>query len=218
MMIIQLKTIPDVAAGRRLYGQSAAMANLSAKDVARVMQLHHDQQFPTQTGRLAAHLRQIVCISLIEFDLNNNKVNVAHSSEINEAVLLDFLADNLSENQPLSTWNSQDFAGILHYRAFLQQRRLHLPHWQDLSADIGGNHADPLTSATELARLLDLPACPIWTDEQVWQAYLQDESALIAEACLHEVKMLAVLALYRQYQQANINQANYQTLRDLLSA
>ena len=215
MMIIHLKTIPDIAAGRVLYGKPTEMIGLSPKDVARVMQLHHDQQHPQQTGILAPHLHQIICLSLLDIDPNKGTLQTYHwntEQGLDELELLDQLENTTQNMAYLSAWQAEAFLPILNYRALLQQRALNLPLWHNIADQVAGGYADSLTSAQELARLLDLPHCQIWTDDRVWQAYLHDNRSAIDQACLSELKMFAGLKLYSDYQQGKITIAPYQQL------
>ncbi len=210
-MIVQLKTIPDIHAGRRLYGNAEEMQHLSVKDVARVMHLHHDQQHPQHNNRLAAHLEKIVCISLIDTDAC--RIYHWHSSpDKSDAELLAQFAEKANDADQLCTWKADKLQSVLYYRALLQHCPLELPQWRSLDAHLVNQAHDPLTPAHELAHLLDLPHCKTWTDEAIWQAYLREDMDAINHACISEAKMFAGLLSHWQYVQGEIDKAQYQAV------
>jgi predicted PolB exonuclease-like 3'-5' exonuclease len=60
LLIFKIETVPDVIAGRRLYGYPADMENLSDEEVVRVMLHNCQKQYHQPITRVSPHLQQLL--------------------------------------------------------------------------------------------------------------------------------------------------------------
>jgi predicted PolB exonuclease-like 3'-5' exonuclease len=135
ILVFDIETIPDVASGRRLYGNPTEMAQLNAEDVARVMSHYRQQQTDGQTEILRHHLQQVIAISVV-FRFKG-KVKNKDTGQIEDKDILDVRSlaqPDASEKElvqqffsiikkytpNLVSWNGNGFdLPVLHYRSLL---------------------------------------------------------------------------------------------------
>lgn len=135
ILVFDLETVPDIASGRRLYGDPSKMAQLSAEEVARVMTHYRQQQTDGQSDMVRHHLQQVIAISVI-FRFNG-KVKNKETGQLETKDILDIrslAAPDASEKELLQqffniikkytpnlvSWNGNGFdLPVLHYRSLL---------------------------------------------------------------------------------------------------
>lgn len=135
ILVFDIETVPDIASGRRLYGDPSKMAELSAEEVARVMTHYRQQQTDGQSEMLRHHLQRVIAISVI-FRFNG-KVKNKETGQLETKDILDIrslAAPDASEKELLQqffniikkytpnlvSWNGNGFdLPVLHYRSLL---------------------------------------------------------------------------------------------------
>lgn len=135
ILVFDLETVPDIASGRRLYGDSDKMAQLSPEEVARVMTHYRQQQTDGQSEMLRHHLQQVVAISVIfrfSGKVKNKETGQVEFKDIldirslatpdsSEKELLQQFFNIIKKYTPnLVSWNGNGFdLPVLHYRGLL---------------------------------------------------------------------------------------------------
>ena len=101
ILVFDIETIPDLAAGRRLYG----LEGLSDADVAKIM-FHKRREETGDSEFLRHHLHRIVAISVVLRRADQLKVWSLGDESSDEADLIRRFYDGLDKYAPtLVTWN-----------------------------------------------------------------------------------------------------------------
>jgi len=210
LLVFTIETVPDVEAGRRLYGNPSAMVNLSDEEVARVM-LHNCQQYHHQPiERISPHLQKIIVISAVLRAGKRLRIDSLGTAQSTEAELLQQFFKAIQHYTPtLVAWNSSRFEKpVLHYRSLLHG--ISAPHyWENCSANeinnsnshltdlinlLANNQAIAVAPLEELVTLLGFPSQSPMDDNQISKHYLQGHQQLLRE--YSEIKVLQTYLLY----------------------
>jgi predicted PolB exonuclease-like 3'-5' exonuclease len=219
VLAFAVETVPDVAAGRRLYD----LGDLDDDQVARAMLAVQAQRSGTEV--LPPPLHRVVAISLVLRHGERLKVWSLGELDADEDDLVRRFFDGIDKFVPtLVSWNGTGFAlPVLHYRALLhgvpagrwwQMARdgfpythcadgLHCGHLDLMRvlADPGpaadrapGVEVDPM----QIFRLLDLPSAPDPAAGKVWETYLSGDIESIRDAC--EIRALNIYQVYLHFE------------------
>ncbi|ALG67743.1 3'-5' exonuclease [Beggiatoa leptomitoformis] len=195
IFVFDIETIPDVASGRRLYGTPAEMAQLSDKDVAKVMFHYRKQETDGQTEVLRHHLQKIIAISVVLRIKNDRhdifKVWSLGEPNAPEEELIQRFYTGLQEYTPtLVSWNGSGFdLPVLHYRTLLHG--IPAPRYWETNGDFRWNnylsrfherHTDLMdvlaayqpkafARLDEIATILGFPGKMGMSGDQVWDVY-----------------------------------------------
>ncbi|HQU16676.1 MAG: 3'-5' exonuclease [Chromatiales bacterium 21-64-14] len=239
VFVFDIETVPDVEAGRRLYG----LDGLSDGDVAQVMYTVRRQQ----TGGndfLRLHLQRVVAISLAVRTRDWFKVWSLGEVDAPEAELVRRFFDGVERYTPtLVSWNGGGFdLPVLHYRALRHGipaprywetgaddqgfrwnnylNRFHERH-TDLMDVLSGYQARAVAPLDEIATLLGLPGKMGMDGAQVWERYLEGELGAIRDYC--ETDVINTYLVYLRFEQirgrlgAEEYQRECQLVRDTLN-
>lgn len=215
LFVFDIETVPDVAAGRKLYG----LSGLSDADVAEAMfQLRRQK---TGNDFLPHHLQRIVAISAVLRTRDQFKVWSLGTLESSEKELITRFYDGLERYTPtLVSWNGGGFdLPVLNYRTlatgvqaarFWDQgeddpafkwnnyiSRYHARHTDlmDLLAMYTGRANAPLD---EMASLCGFPGKMGMSGDKVWGAYLNGELGAIRDYC--ETDVLNTYLVYQRFE------------------
>lgn len=231
-LVFDLKTVPDVEAGRRLYGDPGAMARLSDEDVARVMTLKRMQDAGRGDGA-RLHLQKIVAISVVLCAGDTFQAWPLGNEHSSEAALLQEFFDLVQQYQPsLVSWNGKAFGlPVLHYRAL--RHGITATGWDTPSGELYERHADLLdllalrqphayAPLDEMAVLLGLPGKLGLSGDAAWEAYLAGGLARIRAGSETDVFCIYLIYLSFMLAHGQIDRATYaaecQRARDYLAA
>ena len=217
VLIFDIETVPDVAAGRRLH----QVDGLSDEDVAKVM-FHKRREETGDSDFLRLHLHRIVAISAVMRSGDTLKVWSLGAEDSDEAELIRRFFDGIERYSPvLVSWNGSGFdLPVLHYRAlyhgvasprywetgdddssFRWNNYLSRFHWRhtDLMDVLAGYQPRATVPLNELATLMGLPGKMGMDGSKVWESYLNGEIAHIRHYC--ETDVLNTYLLYLRYEQ-----------------
>jgi predicted PolB exonuclease-like 3'-5' exonuclease len=211
-----IETIPDVAAGRRLY----ELAGLSDREVADVMfqrrrQETHGSEF------LRLYLQRVVAISGVLYTRERLKIWSLGEPDSDEKELIQRFFDGIERYSPtLVTWNGGSFdLPVLHYRALLHgvtARRywecgeddpsfrwnsyIGRYHWRhtDLMDVLALYQARAAAPLDEVAVLLGLPGKMGKSGAEVWESYQQGDLEGIRNYC--ETDALNTYLIYLRFE------------------
>ncbi|HLU61899.1 MAG TPA: 3'-5' exonuclease [Gammaproteobacteria bacterium] len=115
VLVFDIETIPDLAAGRRLFG----LEGLNDEDTARAML--HLRRNETGNEFLPHHLQRVVAISCVLASRDGVKVWSLGEPDAPEAEIVKRFFDGLDRFTPdLVSWNGTGFdLPVLHYRALV---------------------------------------------------------------------------------------------------
>ena len=116
ILAFDIETVPDLAAGKKLYD----LDGLSEADVAKAM-FHIRQQESGGSEFMRHHLHRIVAIAVVFKSDDEVKVWSLGNADAEEAEILQRFFDGIEYNTPtLVSWNGGGFdLPVLHYRALL---------------------------------------------------------------------------------------------------
>ncbi len=215
VLVFDIETVPDVAAGRRLHG----LEELSDADTARAMQHLRMQQ--KGTDFLPTHLQRIVAISVVLRRKEELRVASLGDVETDEAELLRRFFESIEKIRPtLVSWNGGGFdLPVLHYRALVHSIQApaywdtgHFDRearWNSYIGRYQFRHIDlmdvlalyqPRNNAplNEVAQLLGLPGKQGFDGSQVWEAFQAGRLAEIRHYC--ETDVLNTYLIYLRFQ------------------
>lgn len=201
VLAFDIETIPDIEAGRRLYG----LAGLSDEDTARAM----FQQRRQETGGsefLPLHLHRILAISLVLRRGEDFRLWTLGTPDSGEAEIISRFYEGIEKFVPdLVSWNGGGFdLPVLHYRAlrhgiaaprywetgetetgFRYNNYLSRFHWRhtDLMDVLAGFQLRAAAPLDEVAQMLGLPGKLGMHGSRVWEAYLRGEIERIRDYC-----------------------------------
>lgn len=209
ILVFDIETVPDAAAGRRLYG----LEGLEEADAVRAMQARR-RQATGGSEFLQRHLHRIVAISVVfrHPNLEGGLMirSLGHAEEHDEADIIRRFFDGVERYSPtLVSWNGSGFdLPVLHYRA-LQHRiaaprywdegqgdrefrfnnyinRFHKRH-TDLMDVLAGYQMQGAAPLTEVASLLGLPGKMGMDGSQVLARWLDGDLKAIRDYCETDV-------------------------------
>ncbi len=215
VMIFDIETIPDVEAGRRLYG----LDGLSDEDVGKAMQQLRVQK----TGRdfMAHHLHRIVAISIVFRHAEHVNVWSLGDPSAPEEELIQRFFDGLDKYTPtLVSWNGSGFdLPVIHYRSLLHaiaaprywetgdedtsfryNNYLNRFQWRhiDLMDVLAGYQMRAAAPLDEVATLLGFPGKMGMSGAKVWDAWLAGEIEDIRNYC--ETDVLNTYLVYLRFE------------------
>ena len=216
VLAFDIETIPDVEAGRRLYG----LTGLSDEDTARAM----FQQRRQETGGsefLPLHLHRITAISIALRRGDDFKIWTLGNPESDETEIINRFYEGVEKFTPdLVSWNGGGFdLSVLHYRAlrhgivaprywetgetetgFRYNNYLSRFHWRhtDLMDVLSGFQLRGAAPLDEIAQMLGLPGKLGMHGSKVWDAYLGGEIERIRNYC--ETDTLNTYLIYLRFE------------------
>lgn len=216
IFVFYIETIPDVAAGRRLY----RLEGLDDKDVANVM-FHKRRQETGENEFLRLHLHRIVAISGVLRSGDQLKVWSLGDLDAGEEELIRRFYDGIERYTPdLVTWNGSGFdLPVLHYRALLRgvsaprywetgdeetafrwNNYLSRFHWRhiDLMDVLAGYQMRATAPLDEIATMLGFPGKLGMSGAKVWDSYLAGDLGGIRDYC--ETDVLNTYLVYLRFE------------------
>jgi predicted PolB exonuclease-like 3'-5' exonuclease len=219
LLIFKIETVPDVIAGRRLYGYPADMENLSDEEVVRVMLHNCQKQYHQPITRVSPHLQQIIVISAVLRTGKRLRIDSLGTPESSEAELLQQFFKAIQHYTPtLISWNGAHFEQpVLRYRSLLHS--IGAQHYWNNSVENGhtdlvkllaNNQLTAIAPLAELTTLLSFPSQPPMDCEQVWKHHLQGNRQLLRDHC--EITVLQTYLIYLRLEliRGNLTLTDYQ--------
>lgn len=239
LFVFDIETIPDVEAGRRLYG----LESMSDEDVAKAM-FHLRRQQTGDSDFLQLHLHRVAAISVVLRSSDRVKVWSLGNTESDERELIERFFDGIEKFVPtLVSWNGGGFdLPVLHYRGLLHGvaaprywetgdtdrefrwnnylSRFHARH-TDLMDVLAGYQPRANAPLDEIAVLLGFPGKMGMSGSRVWESYVAGELEQIRNYCETDVLNTYLVYLRFQLMRGQLDDAGYarecQMLRDTLS-
>jgi len=214
VFVFDIETIPDVAAGRRLFG----LDGLADVEVAKVML--HRQRLASGSDFLRHPLHQIVAIAAVFRHSDKLQVWSLGDESAGEKELVERFFDGIERFSPtLVSWNGGGFdLPVLHYRALLHGvraprywdngsddnnfrwnnylNRFHERH-TDLMDVLAGYQGRASASLQDIAILLGLPGKLGMDGSKVWDAFVAGELTTIRAYC--ETDVLNTYLIYLRF-------------------
>ena len=215
ILVFDIETIPDVEAGRKIYG----LENLDDTEAAEAMFLARREK--TGSNFLPTHLQKVAAISVVLRSADKVRVWSLGELESNEKDIIQRFYDGLERYTPtLVSWNGSGFdLPVLHYRALAN--KISAPRYWDNGYDDSNfkwnnylsryheRHTDlmdvlaaynPRANAPldEVATMLGYPGKMGMSGAKVWDNYLAGDLAGIRDYC--ETDVLNTYLVYLRYQ------------------
>lgn len=234
ILVFDIETIPDVAAGRKLYN----LADLNDQEVAEAMFFKRSQE----TGGsefLRHHLHRIAAISVTLRQKDSFKVWSIGTADSSEKEIIERFFDGIERYSPtLVSWNGSGFdLPVLHYRSLLHGipayrywesgendqsfrwnnylNRYHDRH-TDLMDVLAGHTGRANAPLDEIATLLGFPGKMGMSGAKVWQNYCDGQIEAIRNYC--ETDVLNTYLVYLRFLliQGKLDTTQYSTEVDLV--
>ena len=240
VFVFDIETVPDVAAGRRLY----KLDGLDDLEVANVMQTMRQQETDGRSDFLRHHLHRIVAISAVLRREDKLTVWSLGETDSSEAELVQRFFDGLERFTPqIVSWNGGGFdLPVLHYRALLHGvsaarywengeedssfrwnnylSRFHERHL-DLMDVLAGFQPRAQARLDEIATLLGFPGKLGMDGSAVWPKFAAGEIGAIRDYCETDVMNTYLVYLRFQLMRGRLHEAAYldecERLRSFLS-
>ncbi len=227
IFVFDIETIPDVAAGRRLYD----LDDLDDKNVGRVM-FHKRAEESGGSEFLRHHLHRIVAISVVLRTPDKFKVWTLGEADSPEEEILTRFFDGIDRFTPtLVSWNGSGFdLPVIHYRSLLHG--IQAPRYWDTGSDdknfkwnnylsrfherhtdvmdvLAGYQPRATARLDEIATLLGFPGKMGMSGAKVWDNYLDGDINGIRNYC--ETDVLNTYLVYQRFQliRGHISHAEY---------
>ncbi|HSG11571.1 MAG TPA: 3'-5' exonuclease [Gammaproteobacteria bacterium] len=216
IFVFDIETIPDVAAGRRLYD----LDGLDDKNVGRVM-FHKRAEESGGSEFLRHHLHRIVAISVVLRTPDKFKVWTLGEADSPEEEILTRFFDGIERFTPtLVSWNGSGFdLPVIHYRSLLHG--IQAPRYWDTGGDdknfkwnnylsrfherhtdvmdvLAGYQPRATARLDEIATLLGFPGKMGMSGAKVWDNYLDGDINGIRNYC--ETDVLNTYLVYQRFQ------------------
>lgn len=239
VFVFDIETIPDVAAGRKLYG----LHDLSDLEVAEIM--FHKRRQESGGEFLRPHLHRIVAISVMMRSAQRCKVWSLGGLQAPERELIQRFFDGVGKYTPtLVSWNGCGFdLPVLHYRALLHgistphyweigecnsefrwNNYLNRFHWRhiDLMDVLSGYQPRAVAPLEEIAVLLGLPGKLGMHGSKVWESFRSGAIESIRNYCETDVLNTYLVYLRFELMRGRLQETEYQAecrlLRESLAA
>jgi predicted PolB exonuclease-like 3'-5' exonuclease len=240
VFVFDIETVPDVAAGRRLYD----LDGLSDADVAKAM-FHLRRQETGDSEFLRHHLHQVVAISAVFRSADSLQVWSLGKPTSQESELIQRFFDGIDRFTPtLVSWNGGGFdLPVLHYRSLVHG--IAAPRywetgdednsfrWNNYLSRFHARHTDlmdvlaayqPRANAPldQIAAMLGFPGKMGMSGGKVWDSYLAGDIEGIRNYC--ETDVLNTYLVYLRFEliRGRLSPSRYeeecQQLREYLSA
>jgi hypothetical protein len=215
VLTFDIETVPDVAAGRRLYG----LNGLGDEDVAKAM--FHKRREENGSEFLRHPLQRVVAISVLLRHRDEIKIWSLGEIDSDEAVIIRRFFDGIERFSPtLVSWNGSGFdLPVLHYRSLLHGvpaprywdtgdgskefrwnnyvNRYHSRH-TDLMDVLSGYQARACAPLHDISVLLGLPGKLDMDGGDVWGRYCAGRLAEIRDYC--ETDVVNTYLVYTRYE------------------
>ena len=216
VFVFDIETVPDVAAGRRLY----ELNDLNDKEVGDVM-FHKRRQETGDSEFLRHHLHRIVAISIVMWSPDLFKVWSLGDTDADEREIIGRFFEGIERYTPvLVSWNGGGFdLPVLHYRSLLHGvqaprywetgdddnsfrwnnylSRYHARH-TDLMDVLAGYQPRANAPLDEMATLLGLPGKMGMHGARVWDSFLEGKIEEIRNYC--ETDVLNTYLVYLRFE------------------
>jgi len=213
--VVNIKTIPDVEGGRKLY----KLHDLSDKEVANVM-FYKRRQETENSEFLRLHLHRICSIAITVRDDSDFRYISLGDEASSEAELIQALYDAIDHYRPtLLSWDGSNFdLPVLHYRSLVHG--LTAPaYWSeddeaispDLKDMLAGFSPDADVPLDEFACLLGFPGAMLISADKVWDTYRHAGLQQLRDACVSEALNTYLVYLRFQLFLGQLNQHQYDT-------
>ena len=226
IFVFDIETIPDVAAGRRLYD----LNDLDDKNVARVM--FHKRMEESGSEFLRHHLQRIVAISVVLRTPERFKVWTLGDPDSPETEILTHFFDGIERYTPtLVSWNGSGFdLPVIHYRSLLHG--IQAPRYWDTGGDdknfkwnnylsryherhtdvmdvLAGYQPRATAKLDQIATLLGFPGKMGMSGAKVWDNYLDGDIEGIRNYC--ETDVLNTYLVFQRFEliRGHINHKQY---------
>lgn len=220
LIIFELKTIPDVEGGRRLFD----LEGLSDKEVTSVM--FHKRRQETGSDFLSLHLHRIVSISLVIKTADEFAVMSLGTEESGEAEIIQQFFSVIEKYTPtLISWNGKGFAfPVLHYRSLVHGIQA-AKYWSkddnalsgkihnslqctqyrhtDLADVLAGDETCDNVPLREMATLLGFPGKKTIAANKNWDLFRSGDLKVIRDNC--EMDVLNTYLVYLRFEMINGN-------------
>lgn len=228
LLAFDIETIPDVEAGRRLYG----LVGLSDEDTARAM-FQRRRQETGGSEFLPLHLHRIVAISIALRRGEDFKLWTLGTPDSTEAEIISRFYEGIEKYIPdLVTWNGGGFdLPVLHYRAlrhgiaatrywetgetetgFRYNNYLSRFHWRhiDLMDVLAGFQPRGAAPLDEIAQMLGLPGKLGMHGSKVWEDYLGGGIERIRNYCETDTLNTYLIFLRFELMRGRLSTERYQ--------
>ena len=234
IFVFDIETVPDVAAGRRLY----ELDDLDDKNVARVM-FHKRAEESGGSEFLRHHLHRIVAISVVLRTPDRFKVWTLGEPDSPEEEILTRFFDGIERFTPtLVSWNGSGFdLPVIHYRSLLHG--IQAPRYWDTGGDdknfkwnnylsryherhtdlmdvLAGYQMRANAKLDEVATMLGFPGKMGMSGAKVWDAFQAGEIEGIRNYCESDVLNTFLVYLRFQLIRGHLTETGYQQELDLL--
>ncbi|MBT8116852.1 MAG: 3'-5' exonuclease [Gammaproteobacteria bacterium] len=216
IFVFDIETVPDVAAGRRLYD----LDDLDDKNVGRVM-FHKRAEESGGSEFLRHHLHRIVAISVVLRTPDRFKVWTLGDPDSPEEEILKRFFDGIDRFTPtLVSWNGSGFdLPVIHYRSLIHG--IQAPRYWDTGGDdknfkwnnylsryherhtdvmdvLAGYQPRAAAKLDQVATLLGFPGKMGMSGAKVWDNFLDGDIAGIRNYC--ETDVLNTYLVYQRLQ------------------
>ncbi|MGB5327305.1 MAG: 3'-5' exonuclease [Gammaproteobacteria bacterium] len=216
IFVFDIETVPDVAAGRRLYD----LDDLDDKNVGRVM-FHKRAEESGGSEFLRHHLHRIVAISVVLRTPDRFKVWTLGDPDSPEDEILQRFFDGIDRFTPtLVSWNGSGFdLPVIHYRSLIHG--IQAPRYWDTGGDdknfkwnnylsryherhtdvmdvLAGYQPRAAAKLDQVATLLGFPGKMGMSGAKVWDNYLDGDIAGIRNYC--ETDVLNTYLVYQRFE------------------
>lgn len=236
IFVFDIETVPDLQAGRQIY----QLHDLSDEDTAKAM-LHIRNQETGGSEFMRHHLHQIVAISIVFRSSDGIKVWSLGDEDSSEKEILQRFFDGIDRYTPtLVSWNGSGFdLPVIHYRSLKHGVNAHRYwemgqddqsfKWNNYISRFHSRHTDlmdllagyqPRASAPldQISTMLGFPGKMGMDGSKVCDAWLNGEIGAIRDYCETDVLNTWLVYLRFELMRGNIDQAGYETERELLWA
>jgi predicted PolB exonuclease-like 3'-5' exonuclease len=216
LVVFDIETVPDVAAGRRLLG----LADLDDHQVAEAM--FGRQRARSGNDFLRLHLHRVVAVSIAMRRSDGTfRVWSVGTIESDEKELIERFFEGIERYTPnLVSWNGSGFdLPVLHYRSLLHgvqaprywdtgdddtgfrwNNYLNRFHWRhtDLMDVLAGYQGRATAPLDEIATLLGFPGKMGMDGSKVWDSFLAGDLKAIRDYC--ETDVLNTYLVYLRFE------------------
>ncbi len=232
VLVFDIETVPDVAAGRRLY-----QLDLSDEDVAQVMV--HRRREESGQDFLRHYLHKVVAISVLLRRNEELRLWSLGDESATEAELITRFFEGIERFSPtLVSWNGSGFdLPVLHYRALLHKiscarywesgdndpafrwnnylSRYHARH-TDVMEVLSGYQARAQAPLDEISAFLGFPGKQGHAGSEVWPRFQRGELAGIRAYCETDVLNTYLVFLRLELERGHLTASEHEREEDLI--
>lgn len=229
VFVFDIETVPDVAAGRRLYG----LRDLTDEAVAKVMVAKRQQETNGASDFLRHHLHRVVAIAAVfRYEERLSLWSLGEESSEESDLVRRFFEGVERYSPTLVSWNGGGFdLPVLHYRALLHgisaprywevgnddssfryNNYLGRFHWRhiDLMDVLSGYQPRASAPLGDIAMLLGFPGKMGMSGKDVWSSYLAGEIGAIRRYCETDVLNTWLVFLAFERMRGRLRDAEYE--------